>query len=361
MLVKLIKEHKWLAIIAAVLILGAAACCIGIRSDVNMLKTQYVWRDWKGDSEDPYSQISVFIPENNLYGINDVNSFRSKMVQSFEEASLNASNSNKLFVDCWSSSGTASVATDRSYGTTSALAVGGEFFDFHPLKLLDGNYFQEGDLNREGVVVDGRLAWFLFGAIDVAGLEVNVDGHSCVIVGVVDLEEDFASKKSDNSEMMLFLNYELYSEIHSAENNYGISCYEVVLPNPVKNFALNLVTENIGATESEIVEITNRFSLSNIFKSLRSLPSSVINKGIALPYWENAARYTLNCCALLLGIAILCLILVPVPVLLVLLVKYLIKSQNHFRYEVMVDLMEKAEEAVRVQERKQWEKKHGSD
>lgn len=357
-LFKDIKEHKITAITAAVLILIAAACSIGAYHDAHMLPGQYTWLSWKGESENDFSQVSVFIPESRGTGLSDINAFRSKMVKALEDASVVSEDGSQLFTDCYSTSGTATATTGRASNNVPVLAVGGNFFDFHPLKLIDGTYLFDDDLNRNCVVVDGRLAWFLFGGIDVAGLTLNIDGEPFDIVGVVDLEDDFASKKADTSEMMLFMHHDSYALLHTSDDMAALTCYEAVIPNPVKNFALNLVNDNFGIKGVETVEITQRFSLGNIYKALFNMPASVINKGIALPYWENAARYALNVCGLLVGIATFCLILVPVPAIIIALVRHIIEQRNHLKYEVMVDLLEKAEEVVRSRERQRWEKKH---
>ena len=358
MILKQIKQHKFISVLAAALIIAAAVCSVFIVKAANMLPTQQVWKVWRGDNEMPFSQISVFISESQNVGVSDINDFRTKAAKALSDASIVADDGRMLFTDCWSTSGTAMVSSDRSSNTVSVIAAGGNFFDFHPLKLVDGSYLSPDDLNLDSVLVDRRLAWFFFGGIDVAGLTIDVEGTPYVIAGVVELENDFASKKADSSEMMLFMHYDAYAMLHSGDGTSGISCYEIILPDPVKNFAINIVNSNFTFKKIEIAEITGRFSLISMFKALFNMPASVINKGIALPYWENAGRYALNHCAALLGVACLCLLLIPVPGLIIGIIKSIIFEVSYLKYDVILDAMEKAEETIRVRERKHWEKKH---
>ena len=53
--------------------------------------------------------------------------------------------------------------------SAKAIGVAGDFFLFHPLKLLDGSFFSGSDVMQDYVVIDEDMAWQLFGSNDVAG------------------------------------------------------------------------------------------------------------------------------------------------------------------------------------------------
>jgi hypothetical protein len=49
----------------------------------------------------------------------------------------------------------------------NVVAAGGDFFVFHPIKMLSGYYFSPDDLMQDRVVIDEDLAWQLFGSKNV--------------------------------------------------------------------------------------------------------------------------------------------------------------------------------------------------
>ena len=81
-------------------------------------------------------------------------------------------------------------------------------------------------------------------------------------------------------------------------------------------------------------------------------------RGVIYPYWENAARGVEDRAALLLlgGIAALVL---PCVTALVYIVKYAIVGKRRLEEDVLPRWRDSAEEAIRVQGRLRWEKKHG--
>ena len=103
-----------------------------------------------------------------------------------QEASEDTSDVNgRTLVDCYSTKGELTLYSDRASITARAFGVGGDFFTFHPLKLLSGSYFDGEDLNRDGVVIDENVAWQLFGSNNVAGMYVEINGVQYPVRGVV--------------------------------------------------------------------------------------------------------------------------------------------------------------------------------
>ena len=145
----------------------------------------------------------------------------------------------------------------------------------------------------------------------------------------------------------------------AATSSTGIQCYEVVLPNPVKNFAVGVVREKFPIGRGEIVNNTERFGTANLWQLIRGFGTrSMQTRGVIYPYWENAARGVEDRAALLLlgGIAALVL---PCVTALVYIVKYAIAGKRRLEEDVLPRWRDSAEEAIRVQGRRRWEKKHG--
>ena len=143
---RLRMRKKRLLFLALNLLLALAvlAGLIAIRHLSGLLETQKEASRWRGDNELDFSQISCFIPTDDRIGITDVYAFRYAMLDKFHEAALDVDNDSTLFVDAWSTGGKGVASTSLGRGDVIVTAVGGAFFDFHPIRLLSGNYLTEG-------------------------------------------------------------------------------------------------------------------------------------------------------------------------------------------------------------------------
>lgn len=188
----------------------------------------------------------------------------------------------------------------------SVIAVAGDFFEFHPLSLIKGNYIYESALSTNTAVVDEKAAWNMYSSVDVIGLPFYIADKEFTISGVVKSESDRATNKIYPSDPVVYIQYKSLTDIGQKET---LMDYEAVLPDPVSNYAKNILLFSNGIdsmTEKEpekkeksldcvIIDNTNRYSKMNLYKALRSFDSaSAVVKPIAYPYWENAARITMS-------------------------------------------------------------------
>ncbi|MBQ9989949.1 MAG: ABC transporter permease [Lachnospiraceae bacterium] len=181
-----------------------------------------------------------------------------------------------------------------SYGSKSveleALGVQGDFFQFHPLTLLDGSYFGPDSMMQDGIVIDEEAAWQLFGSNDVAGMQVMIGQVPHLISGVVRRNTGKLAEAAGLDKSVCYLSMESLEKYGSVTGGY---CYEMVMPNPVKGFALSTVSEVVDAenTEVNILENTGRFEAFVLIKKLLEFGTrSMSRQGIVYPYWENVAR-----------------------------------------------------------------------
>jgi len=234
--------------------------------------------------------------------------------------------------------------------------VGGNFFHFHPLRLMSGNYFQEGDLMQDRVLLDEDLAWLLFGGTELQGLSLKVNGVPFQIAGVVEREQDFASRKAYTAGMGLYMSFDAWK---SLSDTAGITTYELVLAEPVKGFAVNLVREKFPIGQGEVVENTNRFAMGNLLWLVTKFGTRSMQKlGVLLPYWENAARCMEDWCSLLCFLGWL-FALIPLIVVIIAIIRTLKRGREKLTEELLPELGENIEEAIRKRQRRRWEKKHG--
>ena len=361
-----------------VLLLAALACFLGIHRLSRLLPSQLEAERWRGGSDIEYAQISCFIPVDETVTRDQIGAFREEMAKKLHEAALDIDTDDVLSADAWSCVGKVSVSSALGKGDVYATAVGGEFFSFHPITLISGSYITAEDLMQDRALLDEETAWLLFGGTDIQGLTFKINGVPFVVAGVIEREQDFATKEAYTDGMGVFISYDAWVTLNSASAgeagdtaagsagtasassaSAGIQCYEIVLPNPVKNFAVGVVREKFPIGRGEIVNNTERFQSENLWKLIKGFGTrSMQTRGVIYPYWENAARGVEDRAALLLlaGTAALAL---PCVTALVYAVKYAVVGKRKLEEDVLPRWRDNAEEALRVQGRRRWEKKHG--
>ena len=274
--------------------------------------------------EKDVAQVSCFFSPNAGITKDSIEEFEHSMDQALLEASITQESENpgaRLWADAYSADGRITLTTDRASLEADAIGIGGDFFLFHPEKLLTGSYFSGNDLMQDYCVLDEDAAWQLFGSNDVAGMTVYISGVPHMVTGVIERQEGRLASAAGLDSTLVYVSYETL-ELYG--NNNGINHYEIVMPNPVSNFALNHVKENIGVEEKEmeVLENTSRYSLVSRLKLLMAFGTRSMNgKAIIYPYWENIARGYEDIIALLTGLMFLFL-LYPVILLLVVFIRW---------------------------------------
>ena len=230
---------------------------------------------------------------------------------------------------------------NKTAENVTAIGTSGDFFLFHPLELVSGNYYDGNSLMKDSIVIDEDLSWQLFGSSDVAGQMVMIGNVPHYVAGVVKREEGRIREASGLSNTMVYLSYDSlckYGEILSGRNSSeeisedgvtaltgGINCYEVVMPNPVDGIAAQIVKKASGLDDRyiQVVDNTDRFSFISLFKVLSSFGTrSMWSKAIYYPYWENTARGYEDILALILGIRLICRITVTLILVVLIVISY---------------------------------------
>ncbi len=350
------RKKRIFLLVLAVLVLLSAGCFVGIAALSSGLEAQKTAERWQGESDMEFRQVSCFLPVDQKLTLNDIYGFRTKLLDALHTAALDIDNDNSLFVDAWSAVDKVTVASSKATGEASVIAVGGEFFQFHPIRLLSGSYLSESDLMKDRVLLDEDLAWLLFGGTELTGMSLKINGVPFVVAGVIEREQDFASRRAYTVGQGLYMSYEAYVSLTGSE---GITCYEVVLPEPVDGFALDTVKADFPLNRGEALENTGRFTPLRLYQLVSQLGTrSMQAMGLMYPYWENAARCVEDICAMLL-IAATVFLTAPVITLIVTVIRLLKRGREGLEENVLPRLKDSAEEAVRVRQRRLWEKKHG--
>lgn len=342
-----------IASLTAFLILTAAGGHL-----IGKLDAQNMAKRWSKDGG--ASQISCFFSQGSFMDENAVKSFEHALDTALLEASVTVDSPNasaRLWADAYSTSGKLIMVGKSGQMEVNAIGVGGDFFLFHPLQLLEGSYFSGSDLMQDHVLLDEDSAWQLFGSNDIAGQQVMIQGVPHLVSGVVKRDSGKLNDHAGNGSSIAYVSYEtLARNMKTMGQAATINHYEVVMPNPVKDFAVNIVKEKMGVEEQsvEIVENTTRFKLLPQLKIIGSFGMRSMNgKAIIYPYWENIARGCEDILALLLIFRIL-FILYPV-VLLVILVVFLWKNRR-WHFKDVKEFAERKREELRIKRKEKKEK-----
>lgn len=315
---RLSRRTVFLLTLNLVLAVLAGLCIFQLTQLEGLLLSQQAAKRWRGDSENRFAQVSVFLPVDETADEAAVDVFRGSLEQAMTDASLEAPENGSLWQDAWCGTATLTVTGPHGEQTVKTIGVGGDFFSFHPLWLRSGSYLTSRDYMADRVVLDEEMAWSLFGSNDVSGLEVTIGERNYLIAGVVSREDDFASELAYTEDAGMFMSIEalrLLTEV-------PVDCYEIVMPDPISGFAKKTVEDGFPVGDGVVVENSKRYSLLSLARVLLDFGKRSMNThAVIYPYWENAARLVEDYAALLLLLAVL-LAVCPVVFAIILLVRW---------------------------------------
>ncbi len=353
------KSLFWLSLIICIII---PAVLFGVSNHwQSKLLTQNMAGRWADEKET--AQISCFFSRGSGIDENRIKGWEYGISQKLKEASIEPkTETGRLWADAYSASGKITLKNGKSSVDASAVGIGGDFFLFHPLKLLEGSYFSGNDVLQDYVIIDEYAAWQLFGSNDIIGMQVTIQDVPHVIAGVIEREQGKLEKAAGGSEMLVYVSYQTLQKYGT---DYGINHYEIVMPNPVKDFAKQMVTEQIAMDEKnvEIIENSTRFDFLQIMKVAGQFGSrSMSRKGIIYPYWENVARGTEDKIALLTIIA-LGILVYPLITAIIFVVRYWKKKKWTFKsvFHKIKDYMEEVWIRIRNNMKKKREDKEDEE
>ena len=322
------KQNKWLIFSGAALFVFFVLLIIGVALS-RSLDSQLAAQRWSKDKE--YAQVSVFFSQLSGMTTDNIKELDFKIEQKLDEDSLVADSPNGIRrISAYSAVGKADVASEKATKSLKAIGVGGDFFYFHPMELLSGSFFDEEDINKDRVVLDQDAAWELFGSNDIVGQIITVNGRSHVVAAVIKRDTGRLNRLAGNNESTIYLSY--YSLITDM-GELGLNSYEVLFQNPVRDYALNTVKDNITEDELryEIKQNTGRFNWTKLILNVKNFGSRSMNsKTVVFPYWENMARGLEDIMTPICAVAVIMMAFVIVN-LIVLLVRMYIKRTIHFK------------------------------
>ena len=319
------KDKKYfLTAVISIVLLGIIT--IWWNSSINDLRDQQAAKRWSEDGG--YAQVSVFMTREAAADEFRIKNFEKQLEAALSEAAVTGENENaRLYIDAYSSQGKISVVSSQGTLETNAIGVGGDFFFFHPLSLVSGRYFSGEELMQDFIILDEEAAWQLFGSNDIEGMSVMINGVPHYVAGVIEREKGHMAENAGLQKSVIYVSDQTLSQYGTSE---GICCYEVVAPNPVKQFVYRTVKEKFGLNEEEmtVVENSSRYSVEAMIPVMLDFGTrSMQNAAIHLPYWENMARGYEDIRAVILFLQ---MILLSVPTVIALI--FLIIKWKHRKY-----------------------------
>ncbi len=248
-----------------------------------------------------YARIALYYENASLLDFEGLNALRVGVDKALSES---FSSDTRLWYDGFVSFGDATVDKRDVIGTFEAkkMVAGGDFFTLYDFEFLSGTPFRSDDNYSDRVVIDEETSFRLYGSVNSVGMPCVIDGREFYVAGVFKCEDSRAWELQFGTSPVVIVP-------DKTEDLNLWSVYEIVMPNPVDDYALKIV-EELAGEGSVAVDVSSRYSLSNLFENLKAFPSrSYVTSPVAFPWFENTARGHEDTLSLLLPFVLLSFVL----------------------------------------------------
>ncbi len=290
-----------ISFIVALIFMGIGNYFKELLPDVNAYK--------RWDVDEKYAQMSVYLPLSQMEDTLLYDGMIFQMNEALKKESIEPENKkSRMVVGAYSGYGNVTLRTDMSSTTVEAIGVGGDFFYFHPLNMIDGSYLSENYLMKDYIILDKETAWKLFGAVNVTGMSVMIGNTPFFVAGVYEPADIYLSKEAGLKENKVYM---FYGSLERYGNVAGIQWIDFILPNPVKGYGEKILKENatVSLDDAVVIEQNTRFQAIPLYKLVPGYLERVMSKsGIVYPYWENVARGYENILVAFLLVETVCLV-----------------------------------------------------
>ena len=256
---------------------------------------------WSASGE-RFAVITLYTEEGSALSADQVKTWVRGIEAKLLESSVSPKENARSWAYTYAAEETMTVHGPKDKATAEVIAAGGDFFVFHPQEFVYGSAFLNDESNPDGVVIDEDLAWKIFGATDIVGMEMTVNEVPFIVTGVSRRASDrgiYDYTYGDRPRM--YMSYAGYVKLRGDENR--ITMFETALPNSVRGFAKGIFDGAVSANEETmtVTEATERFSLTTRYANMKILKYSWIRENkIEYPYWENEAKVADYRCAILM-------------------------------------------------------------
>lgn len=310
------KRLLWAAVVVLCLI-TAAVLRHGDQQTIAELVPQLAAERWE-TGEKPYALASVFLAPGSGVPQDSLSEIYLNVENALTAGGVGSEDYPWYYSASYKTDGT--LVNGVASCDVELTAIAGDFFRIHPMELVNGWYMDENDVMHDRIVLSRQAAWDLFYSDNVAGMFCELNGQRYQVAAVVDLEPGTYNEMAagDVKRAWVFADS---PGLNMGESAPGFTCMEMVLPQPVKDFATTTMKgalQGFIPEDTLITDNTGRFGLKNRWDVLRNIGlRGVVQEPVEYPYWENAARLTENHLALrlvpeaiVLGIPAISLIIV---------------------------------------------------
>lgn len=316
----------------------------GDTATVETLSDQRAAQRWQTE-EKPYAQATVFLTEDNGIPQDSISGIRLTVENALTAGGVASDEHPWLYA--FSRTEQAVLKNGIASSNVEMTLISGDYFAIHPMNIRNGWYLDESEIMRDRIVLDRQTAWDLFYSDNVVGQFLEWNGQRYMVAAVVDIPSgkynDMASEGTQRAWV--------FADSPGADVTRGFTCVEMVLPQPVDNFAVSTMKSALDAYLPEgtvPVDNTGRFSLVNRWNALRTISTRWISsQAIAYPYYENAARLTENHLALRLIPEAFFLF---IPLVSVLIWLYLLNKKRTWGLHSIRDAIDRAVERKRTRD-----------
>ena len=280
------------------LLLAAAALGIGIAMNVYMNSFDHEQVAKKFSNGTRFAQITVFAPDTAELTVDKIMYFRYKLETKLTEKSITPPNDGaRLYADAFSAYVDASLASKGSRTSNVKLAyVGGDYSLFYKAYRDMPNV--GNDINHDRILLSRSAAWQLYGGEALYDYPVKIGSATFYVSGVYPDYKESAYIKDFYGDKPAAA-----ADIKS-DAGINITCYDLIMVDPVKNFAVDTVKECLDLPEGTylLVENSKRFSLGNLFKTVPKLVNAdePLPTGVNITPEEMAARHAEKVLAVML-------------------------------------------------------------
>ena len=292
------KTKACLIHLIVTLLLAAAALGIGIAMNVYMNSFDHEQVAKKFSNGTRFAQITVFAPDTAGLTVDKIMYFRYKLETKLTEKSITPPNDGaRLYADAFSAYVDASLASNGSRTSNVKLAyVGGDYSLFYKAYRDMPNV--GNDINHDRILLSRSAAWQLYGGEALYDYPVKIGSATFYVSGVYPDYKESAYIKDFYGDKPAAA-----ADIKS-DAGISITCYDLIMVDPVKNFAVDTVKECLDLPEGTylLVENSKRFSLGNLFKTVPKLVNAdePLPTGVNLTPEEMAARHAEKVLAVML-------------------------------------------------------------
>ena len=284
-------------IITCVLAVASAAVAVSMMFYIRSFEHEHVAEQFGKQTR--FAQITLFLPESAEFTADKIMYFRYKLDNALTEKAITPEKTGaRLYADAYSAFADGTLYSSGKRSAKAKIAfVGGDYRLFHAAFADQPEV--TGDINHDRILLSRSAAWQLYGGSELYDYTAEFNGKTYYISGVYD---DFTG--SDNEEF--------YADAVSATADIlavpekPVTCYELILVDPVKNFAVDTVKECLDLAEGSyvLVENSKRFSLSHLFRTVPHIVSAdePLPTGVNLTPEELASRRAEKVLAVLLVI-----------------------------------------------------------